>query len=251
MVTSPIPPLLAVVPSRDLHGLLHACLHSLATALQNVEDRDTVVCVVDNASERPYEADHWDGVGRIIRLDHHQSFSTCVNRAAELSPSHDLLLVNNDCFVSPLGSVEMLAALNMDGMGIAGSRLVFPDGTLQHDGVGVGSNGPFHLRRGQQPGLFPLSLTYPIAVTGALMTIRRQVFDDLNGFDTSYPFGLEDIDFCHRARQKGWHVSCTHKYPSLHLEATTPGRIEMDIESRALYMERWAHKIPPSVRNNG
>jgi GT2 family glycosyltransferase len=144
----------------------------------------------------------------------------------------------------------MVAALNVEGVGIVGSRLLFPDGTLQHDGVGVGSNGPLHLRRGEQPGLFPLSLTYPIAVTGALMTIRRQVFDDLNGFDTSYPFGLEDIDFCHRARQKGWRAACTHKYPSLHLEATTPGRIEMDIESRALYMERWADKVPPNTRDD-
>ena len=248
-MTSTKPPLLAIIPSMDLQGLLRASLHSLTTALNNVSDRETTVCVVDNASERPYEAESWDGVKRILRFDQHRGFSECVNSAAEAFPGHDLLLVNNDCFVAHLAISEMVNLFDRGRADIVGSRLLFPDGTLQHDGVGVGSNGPFHLRRHQHPGQFPLTLTHPIAVTGALMAIRRHVFDDLGGFDTSYAFGLEDIDFCHRAREKGWRVACAHGHPSLHLEASTPGRVELDVSSRALYMERWAHKIPRNVRD--
>jgi GT2 family glycosyltransferase len=250
VVTVKHTPLVAIVPSRNLLGMLGTCLCCLNAALENISDRVTEICVVDNSSHPPYE--QLRQISKLssstVRFDSHQSFSTCVNTAAGNFPNHDLVLVNNDCFVSSCVLADMLKILEQSQVGIVGSRLIFPDGSIQHDGVGLSSNGPFHLRRGQDPALFSFSKTYPDAVTGALMLIRRQVFDEIQGFDESYPFGLEDIDFCHRARAKGWQIACVHLHPALHFESFTPGRIELDIHSRDIYKKRWTEKLDGNPR---
>ncbi len=43
-------------------------------------------------------------------------------------------------------------------------------------------------------------------VTGAAMMVRRETFEHLEGFDSSYFLYYEDCDFCERARASGWSV---------------------------------------------
>ena len=71
------------------------------------------------------------------------------------------------------------------------------------------------------------------------MLVKREVWEELSGLDESYPFGLEDIDFCLRARQRGWRIFCCNDTDSLHFESMTPGRVELDVDSRRLFMQRW------------
>ena len=118
---------------------------------------------------------------------------------------------------------------------------MFPDGTIQHCGVvfGRGRQGPYHWSRGR-PG--QLVSRYPgewQAVTGACMLVRRAVWRELEGLDERYGFGLEDIDFCLRARQRGWRVLCCNDVDSLHFESTTPGRQALDVPSRKRFMRQW------------
>ena len=49
-------------------------------------------------------------------------------------------------------------------------------------------------------------------VSGACMVIRREVFQQLNGFDTRFFMYYEDADFCLRARQAGYNV---YYYPAV------------------------------------
>jgi GT2 family glycosyltransferase len=71
------------------------------------------------------------------------------------------------------------------------------------------------------------------------MLARAALWQELGGLDESYPFGLEDVDFCLRARQRGWRVLCAGEHDSLHFESMTPGRAELDVASRRLFMQRW------------
>ena len=90
-------------------------------------------------------------------------------------------------------------------VGICGARMVFPDGTLQHAGVvfGSGKQGPYHLLRTRPSHLMPRVDREFQAVTGACMLVKDELWRKLGGLDEDYPFGLEDIDFCLRARAGG------------------------------------------------
>lgn len=233
-----------IIVSRDLLGLLRTCVRSAAVAFA-ASDRAVQFVVVDNGSADPYTPAHFttDPV-EIVRLDAHGGFARCCNLAAARSTSEFILLLNNDVLLRAETVAGMVQAMADRDVGICGAGLVFPDDTIQHAGVvfGPGEIGPYHVLRTKRipPGLG--SRTEFQAVTGGCLLVRRQVFSSLNGLDESYPFGLEDVDFCLRARQRGIRVACFNAEFSLHFESLTEGRVSLDVPSRRLFMERWRGK---------
>ena len=90
----------------------------------------------------------------------------------------------------------------------------------------------------------PDGKTYPVPANYASKSklVEGDIFRRLNGFDETFPFGLEDVDFCLRVRQAGHRIVCCQETDSLHFESMTPGRVELDIPSRHLFMERWKNR---------
>jgi len=125
--------------------------------------------------------------------------------------------------------------------GLCGTRLISPDGTIQHTGVrfGPGGIGPYHVSHGQPSAIVSRLNGEFQAVTGACLLIRQSTWDHLGGLSGEFAFGLEDIDFCLRARQKGYRVCCSCRTDSLHLESMTPGREKPDTRSRRVFMNKW------------
>lgn len=232
-----------VIPSRGLEPLLRVCLERLATALARAaadHPLQSTTVVVDNATPHPLALAAESSL-RVVRYDVHRSFAACCNRAVALAPADHVLLLNNDVLLDPDAVAAMLTVLAAEPtVGICGARLVFPDGRLQHGGVRFAPTyGPYHHERGRDGTSVPRRLVALQAVTGACMLVRGSVWQALGGLDESYPFGLEDIDFCLRAGRAGWSVRCTHAVDSLHFESSTPGRAALDAPSRALFMARW------------
>jgi GT2 family glycosyltransferase len=65
------------------------------------------------------------------------------------------------------------------------------------------------------------------AVSGALMYLSRQGFDQLGGFDDGYFLHVEDLDICRRAEEAGGAVIYTPLASARHLGATSdaPSRV--------------------------
>lgn len=236
--------LTVLIVSRGLEALLRTCLESLHRALAMIggADRHRVV-VVDNASPVPYQRDRLgDPPPDLLRFDVHRSFARASNLAAERFPGDAYLLLNNDVLLAPTALRCALGLFErVRGAGICGSRLVFPDGSIQHRGVvfGAGERGPYHRDRGRPGALVPRENREWQAVTGACLLVDAALWQELGGLDESYPFGLEDIDFCLRAQARGRRVVCCEDVDSLHFESMTEGREALDRPSRRLFMERW------------
>lgn len=230
-----------VIPSRGLEALLSVCLERLAAALDTVGGAGHRVVVFDNASPVPYREVDFSVPVELVRADTHHSYAAACNAGAAHAPNDRLLFLNNDVLLQRQTLARMLSTSGDERGGICGTRLVFPDGGIQHCGVvfGPGQRGPYHDHRGQPSGLVPRATRHLQAVTGACMLVRRECFEQLGGFDEGYPFGLEDIDLCLRARQAGWKVICDQSTDSLHFESMTDGRVELDVPSRRRFMERW------------
>lgn len=238
------PGISVVIVSRGLSAMLDCCLEHLAGALDAVEPGPHRVVVVDNASQPPYPARKPGHAGhlRMMRLDTHHSFAAANNLAVGTEPNDLYLLLNNDVFLHRQALAHMVDLLSREQTaGICGTRLVFPSGAIQHMGVAfrAGRHGPYHWQRGAPRELVPPVTREWQAVTGACLLVRADVWRDLTGLDEAYPFGLEDVDFCLRARQRGWRVFCVGDTDSLHFEAQTPGRSRLDRRSRRVFRQRW------------
>jgi len=236
--------LTAVIVSRGLEALLHVCLEHLQRALARVPASVAHrVVVVDDATPFPLDGRALRARGaELVRFDVHRSFARACNAGAARHAGDGVLLLNNDVLLAPDALTGMLAALEaVPRAGVCGARLLFPDASVQHCGVvfGAGARGPYHVHRGRPGHAVARSVAEFQAVTGACLLARREVWDALGGLDEDYPFGLEDVDFCLRARQQGWRVVCAGDTDSLHFESSTPGRAERDVSSRALFMRRW------------
>ena len=95
---------------------------------------------------------------------------------------------------------SMLVQATRSDVAVVGALLLYPIGTIQHAGVGVGGwHLAAHVRRLQveSPHWPLLRMTREVtAVTGACMAGRRSVRDELGGFDPRFPVNYNDIDFC-------------------------------------------------------
>jgi GT2 family glycosyltransferase len=107
-------------------------------------------------------------------------------------------------------------------------------------GVGGVANHAFRLLPGDAPGYFSLACAVrnTIAVTGACMMVRRDVFEELGGFDETLRVAFNDIDFCLRAREKGYRTVYTPHARLFHFESATRGA-EHPPEDDLLMRRRW------------
>lgn len=232
----------AIVLSRDLDGLLGICLQRFVASARRAGLAGRCV-VIDNASRMPCPgALPAAPPYRLFRFDRHHGFGAACNHAARREEGEFLLFLNNDVLLDP----DALAAMREEfaarpTLAACGTRMVFPDRSIQHAGVvfGAGAVGPYHVHRKRPASLVPRHERRFQAVTGACLMIRRGVFLGAGGFDERYPFGLEDIDLCLRLGRDGGEIVCSQETESLHFESLTPGRVELDRPSRVLFMSQW------------
>jgi hypothetical protein len=130
---------------------------------------------------------------------------------------------------------------------VVGSKLVYPDRTIQHAGVVICQDGyPRHLYAGlaeDHPAVNG-SRRFQI-VTAACMLVRRDVLLQTSGFDPAFRNGFEDVDFCLRLGQRGHEIHYCAESVVVHLESASPGRFKCNRENVALYRERWAGRVQP------
>lgn len=210
--------------------------------------------IVDNGStDATAAAKSVPDVGvKVVRNDTNRGFAVACNQGAEAANGETLVFVNNDVIVKPGWLAPLLDGLRRPRVGVVGSKLLFPDGTIQHAGVillhdpdGQGYLDGNHL-------LYRQIAEHPMAnrsrelraVTAALMAVRRELFADLGGFDEGYLNGNEDVDFCLRAGEAGWRVLYEARSVAVHHEsASGPERFKATTANRARLTMRWANRV--------
>ncbi len=144
------------------------------------------------------------------------SFAENCNTGAE-GADGDLLVFLNDDTQLLIGWLQPLVdAFTDPTVGIAGSRLVYPDGRVQHAGVYFDRPGGVltaHNYTEERPS------GSVDAVTGACMAVRADLFFNLGGFDRSYVNGYEDVDLCIRAKKLGFEIVYVAESTVIHYES--------------------------------
>jgi len=79
-------------------------------------------------------------------------------------------------------------------------------------------------------------------VTAACMLVRKEILEEVGGFDENFVNGFEDIDFCLKVRELGWKIVYQPLSCLYHLESQTQGRKNYDSENAHRFLHQWEHK---------
>jgi GT2 family glycosyltransferase/SAM-dependent methyltransferase len=229
-----------IIPTRDRVDLLRACVESI----QQVSTyRDVRVVIIDNDSRDPQTLEYLRNPDfTVIPHPGNFNYAAIMNhgvRALDPLPDEHLLFLNNDMEVRTPDWVEaMLEQSQRPEVGAVGCRLLYPDGTPQHEGVVIGMGGTAN--NIDFSGYFGLGLLVRDvgAVTGAAMMMRRSTFEEIDGFDETLRVAFNDVDLCMRLRQHGYRVVYTPLAELLHFESASRGRMH-PFEDEARFAERW------------
>jgi GT2 family glycosyltransferase len=225
------PSLSIVVPTHNAPGHLQTCLTALAETIP--QDLDTEILVVDDASTDG-TAEHlsrWEATHksvRHLRNPENVGFIDSCNLGARESAGEVLVFLNDDTI--PLhGWLQALVRTLVDrgDAGAVGGMLLYPDGRLQEAGGMIFSDGSgANFGKGDRdPGApiynFVREVDY---CSAALLATRRELFEDLGGFDLRYrPGYYEDADYCFRVRDAGQRVYYQPLSRVVHFEGATGG----------------------------
>jgi GT2 family glycosyltransferase len=200
----------AVVVSHDNAGEVATLLPALTRQV------DEIVLVANTPDSAGTVPDDVDVLVNATPL----GFAANVNRGAAVTDSDFVLTVNPDA-VPRDGAVAALREF-MDAhprCGVAGPRMVYPDGTLQPSrrrfptvlGTIVRRTpirrvfDPYKLqRRHYNLGDDPSEPVRADWMLGGFLLLRRAMLEELGGLDEGFRLYGEDIDLCYRAAKAGW-----------------------------------------------
>jgi GT2 family glycosyltransferase len=126
--------------------------------------------------------------------------------------------------------------------GAVGPRLVNPGGTIEHAGLILGVNGiaqsAFRGFPAEHPGVNrQLQMTRNCsAVSGACLLTRREVFQQVRGFDEKLSGAFASADLCLRMQEAGYLIVYT---PLAKLCWDPPGPEGVDANAEEIMRQRW------------
>ncbi len=256
--------LAVVIVSWNVRDLLAACLHALLRDLDR-SGLEATIWVVDNASS--------DGTPTMVARDFpdirlipsgaNLGFAAGNNVALReitgLQPSAPpyVWLLNPDTEVQPGATMALLSALDAHPeAGIAGAKLLYADGSLQHSAFrfpGLGQllfellplpprlydtplNGRYPRRL--YDGDSPFQVDHPL---GATMMVRTRAIAQAGLMDEGYRMYCEEIDWCWRMRKTGWQALCVPAARVIHhagrstVQTPIPSFVNLWISRARLY----------------
>lgn len=210
------------------------CLETLYKKYKEEFDRDQFeVIVVDNGSgkeelellKEKIKSSKYKNI-KILTNSENVGFSKGCNIGAREAKGKLLLFLNNDTLIKDSGISDMVSYMSdHPKVDIMGGKLTNSDTSDQ------ASVGKFYtplnaflllvgLQRFGFLGKNPTNISEVDWVKGGCLMVKNKVFVDLSGFDENIFMYIEDMEFCYRARQKGYLVFF---YPHVTIEHVDQG----------------------------
>ncbi|CAL9436437.1 glycosyltransferase [Streptomyces sp. enrichment culture] len=176
----------------------------------------------------------WDPVGRTWRDDAYD-----LPDLPHGEPVQWLWLLHDDCAPAPDALAELLRVADSDEYAaIIGPKLLgwYDRKQLLEVGVTIANSGRRWTgldRREQDQGQHD-QIRPVLSVSTAGMLVRRDVFEELGGFDRRLPLMRDDVDLCWRAHAAGHRVLVAPDAVLRHAEAASRERRTVDCAGRSV-----------------
>ena len=258
------PPLVSIIiPVFNKAEYTSKCLDSI---LKHTPAELYEIVIVDNASTdntRSLLQALTKNNMRVITNESNLGFAKACNQGAREASGKHLLFLNNDTEAKPGWLEPLLNILKGDPtVGAVGSKLLFPDGTIQHAGVAIvedrKNNEPLaaihiHYKKHADFSNANQKRTYQ-ALTAACLLVKRDALLQVGGFDEGFWNGYEDVDLCFKLQKEGWKLVYQPESVLVHYESQSgPERFSKVHHNIARLYDRWAGKIKPDmiIQNDG
>ncbi len=235
-----------IIPSKDHPDILDGCLRSL---VRTADDTDYEIVVVDNGSNdvnrKKYEELSITFKFNYIYQPMQFHFSRMCNLGAEHAKGEFLLFLNDDIEALKTGWLSHMRKIAARAhAGAVGAKLYYPDSKIiQHAGITNLRLGPVHKLqfledvRPYYDGRNCIDCNV-IAVTGACLMVRREVFAECGGFSDELPVAFNDVELCFRIYKKGYFNIVCNSIALCHHESLSRGNDESKEKLLRLSAER-------------
>lgn len=232
-----------IIPIYNKWQFTYNCLQAI---LKNTNNINYEVIIVDNGSTDETNL-LIEKVDNIIYLKNEKNlgFAKACNQGAKIAQGEYLLFLNNDTVALPLWLNVLIDELKQNSnTGIVGSKLIYPDKTIQHAGVIFSNKGePYHIhnkkhnlnKEANKKKRF-------LAITGACLAIKRNLFKQVEGFDEIYKNSYEDIDLCLKVASLGFSIVYCPESCLYHYESMSHGRFDNDHSNFQRFKTKWLDK---------
>lgn len=206
-----------IVAAHNARDYIERCLDPLTETSNEVI---TVDCAsADGTGEfvrRRFPAVH------LVQLAENRGYGAALNEGMRVASGPFFLLMNGDAWPRP-GAIEKLTAFaeQQPSAAVIGPKLLNVNGTLQPSVRGFPTlwrlATEYFFLRWFAPSSRALNAFYGASfdhrsirdvefLVGAVLLVRREVVEEIGGFDTSFFMFNEEVDFCYRVREAGWRV---------------------------------------------
>jgi GT2 family glycosyltransferase len=198
---------------------------------------------------------------RLLMLESNVGFAAANNAGLRAAHGRYVCFLNSDVFpITDDWVLRLIQGLEANpDVGIIGARLLFEDGSVQHEGCfykNLSEYGQWtfieHLNKGRRASA-GTGLRRSDAITGACMVLQSGLAKELGGFDESFIIGdFEDSDLCLKAKARGLASAVDMGVEMYHLERKSqvaPGagwRMNLTLYNAWVHQRRWFN---PSVRH--
>ena len=204
-------PLVSIlIPNYNHKDLLRGCIESLMNV--NTYSNIEIVIIENNSTEQEIfdyykELEETYSNVKVIYYEGDFNYSKINNYGVKYTHGEYILFLNNDTKVIEPDSIEdMLGVCQREDVGAVGAKLLYEDDTVQHCGVVVGYHGyataAFSLIDRNDFGYMgrPRVSWDVSAVTAACLMTKREIFDEVGGFDEDFKVACNDVDLCLKIR---------------------------------------------------
>lgn len=163
----------------------------------------------------------------VIRNKENQRFLLNCKNAAKHAKGKYILFLNNDTQVQKNWLSSLIELIESDEkIGMVGSKLIYPDGTLQEAGGIIWKDGSgWNYGRNQSPLMPEFSYVHEADfISGAAIMIKKTLWDEIGGFDERFvPAYYEDTDLAFEVRKHGYKVMFQPASIVVHFEGKSNG----------------------------
>jgi GT2 family glycosyltransferase len=250
-----------VIPTKNNRKILERCLKSIKKNNYNNYE----IIIIDNNSDDEKTIAYLNKLPfKIIKFKKHFNFAAMNNLAVKETSGEYILFMNDD--VAALDKEwlsEMISICQLENIGIVGPKLVLKNNKLQHAGIALLENGAgFHPMMGGDSysgsnHVYANTMKNCVAVTGACLLIKKNLFEKVNGFDEIFDLYYNDVDLCLKIQKLGFKVAYTPYVKLLHegsktIKQQTANTGFYAIENHQSFYEKWKNneKLDPYYNKN-